>query len=142
MSIERILFATDFTNAVTAAETYTINLAKSCGARVTIMHAVEPIAGEDPGEAIGGFIQKLVAESERRATEVSARFNSAGVEASTRVVIERSWKAIVDLASDEKFDLIVVGNHTATSSDKMTFGSTSHKVFFATRVPLLVVPAD
>ena len=112
MSIERILFATDFSDTVDQAERYATDLASCTGARITVMHAVEPIAGDDPDDAISGFITKLVDESESRAAQVAARFRENGVEADTRVVIERSWKAVVDLAEEERFDLIILGNHT------------------------------
>lgn len=136
--IETILFATDFSKAGTSAELYARHLARELAAGVLILHAVEPIADGDADPNLEPFMADLEARASEEAALVAARFEAAGVACEVRVVREVRWRAIVAGADAAGAGLIVMGTHQLKPGDAI--GTTSHKVFFATRTPLMVVP--
>jgi nucleotide-binding universal stress UspA family protein len=143
--IERILFATDFSPISDRAERYVTEIAASIGAKVLILHAIEPIAGGD-AEAdasdapFRGFLANLQEKARERAEGLMKRLTEAGVESQLHVVVDKRWRAVIDAAEAEDVDLIVLGSHAIREEGKVYVGTTSHKVFFATDRPLLVVP--
>ncbi len=139
--ISRILFATDFAAVTHNAEDFALAIARSMGASVTMLHVVEPIEGADD-ELLQKFLSELAEKASVNASEVAARFREANVNADVRVEIGRRWEVIVDTAADEEYDLIVLGSHVIHDGSKIYIGSTTHKVFFAARTPLLLVPNE
>jgi nucleotide-binding universal stress UspA family protein len=142
--IERILFATDFSRISDRAESYVTQIAAGTGARVLVLHAIEPIGGHDeddePELETVAYMAKLEARATEKAAEVVERLRAAGVDGEFAVRVDKRWKAVTDVADAEPIDLIVVGSHRVREGEKIYLGTTSHKVFFATDKPLLVVP--
>lgn len=138
--IQRILFASDFSPITERAQTYAIEMARGLGARVTLIHSIEPIEGA----ADDGYVAKLQESREHaarsKASELVAAFTQAGIACELRIEVGRRWKTIVDLANTGEYDLVILGSHKIHEEDKVYLGTTTHKVFFATDVPLLVVP--
>ncbi len=140
--IGTILFASDFTGITSNAEGYTLEIAKATKAKVTLLHAVEPIADSEGNAGVQKFLDEKKAEAQKNADALAGRFGKEGIECETRVVIGKRWKSIVDTANAGKFDLVILGSHKIHDGDKVYLGTTTHKVFFAADVPLLVVPHD
>lgn len=136
--IKTILFASDFTTITERAEEYALSIAKSMGAKVTLIHSVEPVEGAT--DQVTTFLEARKATALEQSRAVVQRFRDQGVDCEVRVGIGKRWKVIVDAASAEKFDLVVLGSHKVQDGDKVYLGTTTHKVFFAVDVPLLVVP--
>lgn len=138
--IQRILFASDFSTITERAQQYALTMARALGARVTLIHTIEPIEGA----ADDSYVAKLQESRERgartRAEEVIEAFKAAGVECDVRVEVGKRWKTIVDAANTGAYDLVILGSHKIHEEDKVYLGTTTHKVFFAVDVPLLVVP--
>lgn len=138
--IKRILFASDFSTITERAQEYALQIAKPLGAHVTLIHTIEPIEGASDDS----YVAKLQESRERaarvRADEVLALFTDAEVECDVRVEVGKRWKTIVDAANTGEFDLVILGSHKIHEDDKVYLGTTTHKVFFAVDVPLLVVP--
>lgn len=135
---EKILFATDFSKQSRRAEDHALALARAISCPVLILHVVEAISGQrDPEvEAIHASLEtRALAEMEK----VVVRFHEAGVEHQQRVAIGRRWETILDVAEEEGCDLIVIGSHPTVRNGKPVIGTTSHKLFYASRIPLLVV---
>lgn len=138
--IQRILFASDFSTITERAQTYAMEMARALGARVTLIHSIEPIEGA----ADDGYVTKLQESREHaaraKAGELVAVFTGAGIACDVRIEVGRRWKTIVDVANTGEYDLVILGSHKIHEDDKVYLGTTTHKVFFATDVPLLVVP--
>lgn len=138
--IKTILLAIDFSNITERAERYAMDIAKSVGAKVTLIHAIEPI--DEANDAVQGFLESRRETAAKRAEEVAERFRQAGVDCDIKVDIGKRWKAVVDASSDGKYDLVILGSHKIHDGDKVYLGTTTHKVFFASDAPLLVVPSN
>ena len=134
---KRILFGTDFTRDVMAAEKEAADLAASMGASVIVLHAIEPI---DPGgdqAPFTEFYESLRRAAEEKLTAVARRFADRKITCDIKITIGPRWKEIVDQAAMESVDLIVVGSRPR--SEPLSAGSTSHKVFWTSGVPVLFV---
>lgn len=140
--IKKILFASDFTGITTKAEGYAMSIARSMGAEVTVLHAVEPIADSTSDSAVEKFLDTKKKNAEAQAEKVADRFRAEGVKATVHVEIDKRWKSIIDTSKDGDFDLVILGSHKIHDGDKVYLGTTTHKVFFAADLPLLVVPAE
>ena len=140
--IQRILFATDFSPISDRAESYVVQIAKPLGARVIVLHAIEPIGGEEPGtdRQFDAFLRTLKEKAHARAKGLIERLAGEGIAAELRVEITKRWQAVVSVAAQENVDLVVMGSHAIQEDGKVYMGTTSHKVFFSTDKPLLVVP--
>ncbi len=136
--IKTILFASDFTSITERAEEYVRDIAKSMSAKVTLIHAIEPIDGAN--DDVKGFLEGRKANAAEKAKTLAERLEKEGIECEILVELGKRWKVIVDTATERNFDLVVLGSHKVRDGDKVYLGTTTHKVFFAVDVPLLVVP--
>ncbi|ACY15846.1 universal stress protein [Haliangium ochraceum] len=139
--IKTILFASDFSNLTDRAQSYALDLARATGAKVTLIHSVEPIEGAGDDEYVAKLLEGRVQDARSKSQSVVAAFEEAEIACDVRVEVGKRWKAIVDAASSGDYDLVVLGSHKINDGDKVYLGTTTHKVFFATEVPLLVVPS-
>ena len=138
--IDKILFASDFAQSASTAEQHLVHFARASSAKVTVIHAVEPIEGSGDDAAVGRFIERKQATARKQAETVVARLQGEGLEADVAVPIGKRWKAIIDHAKQGEYDLVVIGAHAVKDGDKVYMGTTTQKVFFAADMPLLVVP--
>jgi nucleotide-binding universal stress UspA family protein len=138
--IKRILFASDFSTITERAQQYAVELARALGARVTLIHTIEPIEGATDDSYVAKLQESREHAARAKADEVLALFTKAKIEGDVRVGVGKRWKTIVDAANSGEFDLVILGSHKIHEDDKVYLGTTTHKVFFAVDVPLLVVP--
>lgn len=110
-------------------------------AEITVLHVVgEP--SPMMGAAIGLALEDdLEAAAEERAKEVldSARELAAeyGVEISTDVQVGQAVRAILNQAAD--FEMVVIGSHGGSVSDRLFVGNVAQKVLHQSPVPVTVV---
>jgi nucleotide-binding universal stress UspA family protein len=139
--IKRILFATDFSKITERAEEYAIDIAKATGARVDILHAIEPVKGVKKGDKV---FEKFFADLEKTAKAKAAKliesFEEAGVECDVRVEIGKRSEVIIEQGAAGNYDLLILGSHVVHDGGKVYVGTTTHKVFFGADIPLMVVP--
>ena len=84
------------------------------------------------------------AEGEAYLTEAVATFRDNGVKAVPKVVVtpEPPEQAIVELAQEEKVDLIIMATLTESAVGRFLFGSVAEKVRRRSPVPVLFVGAS
>jgi nucleotide-binding universal stress UspA family protein len=141
-----ILIATDGSELAEHAITDGLSLAKSVGAKVTVIMAVELWLGSQP------FIQpwslqelgKYNEETKKKAASVLNRVTDAakqaGVSCDTiQVEKERPYQAIITTAADRGCDLIVMASHGHSGLSAVVLGSVTNKVLTHTKIPVLVV---
>ena len=138
--IKNILFATDFTAITARAKDYAANVAKAMGAKMTLIHAIEPI--DDATDEVQGFLESRRASAENKASALAKELAEQGIECDIKVEIGKRWQVVVTTATEGKYDLVVLGSHKIRDGEKVYLGSTTHKVFFGSDVPLLVVPSS
>ena len=133
----RILFGTDFTPDAIDAEKEVADLAASIGASVVVLHAIEPI---DPGgdqAPFEEFYASLRAAAEEKLNAIRRRLADRRITCDVKITIGPRWHEIVEQAAAESADLIVLGSRPR--SEPLSAGSTSHKVFWTSGVPVLFV---
>ena len=143
---KRIVHATDFSKASTAALTCALALAKEADARLTLLHAIEfPQALHDIPLPRGSEVDQhhALAEAEylrrlRALVPAQARMYCT---VAARVSEGKPARAILRVADEEQADLIVLGVQGRGTVELLVFGSNAHAVIREARCPVLVVPA-
>jgi universal stress protein A len=140
MNYKKILFATDFSPASNAALQYATSLACDCGAMLLIVHVEElPVAYagaemnftqlEYPNPEIRRMLEAVVPSDPRVGYE-------------HRLVMGTAAENIVQLAEEERVDLIVIGTHGRTGLTRMLMGSVAESVMRKAKCPVLTVKSE
>ena len=116
-------------------------LAKSLGAKVSVIFVVEPFS-----DMTGRFLELVTTYAELRkeeATSVLDRAANAAKEAGVSgetILVESAQphQAIIDAAKDKGCDLIVMSSHGRTGLSKLLIGSVTNKVLTYAKTPVLV----
>ena len=144
--VRSILVGTDGSSTAGAAVSYAIEMARALHARLQIVSAYEPVAGE-PARA-----QRLHAPPDIQWTvqpreDVLALLGAARREAEAAGVEEietfprvgDAADAILDVAEEQHSDLIVVGNKGMTGATRFLLGSVPNKVSHHAPCSVLIV---
>jgi nucleotide-binding universal stress UspA family protein len=145
MTIRRILVPIDFSADADVAMQYAIDLARSFGASVDVLHVVEnPLAaGMWSAEAyrveIAGLQINLVRDARERLRKEIARAGALpnGLEHDVRV--GHPATTIVDYAREKAVDLIVMGTKGRTGVAHVLAGSVAERVVRTAPCPVLTV---
>ena len=137
-AMRRILLATDLSPASEAATTKAIDLARDLGAHLLIVSVIDPAVRG----ARGGRVERM--DQRRAAPEVAAqaavvRGRQAGVSVNFLVWEGEPGPAIVEAATAEDADLIVVGSHGRSRVGRFLIGSVSDHVIRHATAPVLIV---
>jgi nucleotide-binding universal stress UspA family protein len=141
-----ILVGTDGSDTATSALHYAIDLARELGARLQIVSAYEPVSPPGlRGERIEipSDLQWIVNPRE----EVLALLEQANEDATVGGVSEietfarqgDAADAILDVAEEQRADLIVVGNRGMTGAKRFLLGSVPNKVSHHAPCSVLIV---
>jgi nucleotide-binding universal stress UspA family protein len=94
-------------------------------------------------KATGGALTMLAVGSKQRMQPaldaLAKQYESTGVSIETRVVDGDPATMLVDVAENEAFDLLVVGNKGMTGATRFLLGSVPNKVSHHARSALLIV---
>ena len=141
---KHILIPTDGSELAERAVTNGLSLAKSLGAKVTVIIVEEPfslLALAEPG-AFQELVQ-LTEQIKRDAASVLNRVantaKQAGVSCDTiQVESAQPYQAIIATAADRGCDLIVMASHGRGGLSALVLGSVTNKVLTHTKTPVLV----
>lgn len=139
-SIRTILCPTDFSPSSDRAFQLACSLAKEYGAKLTIMHVVErplmvlggvmtpppPPSAEIDREAIREQLERV------RPVESDIRFDH-------RLEFGDPATAILQVASESKSDMIVMGTHGRSGLSRLLMGSVAEKVLRGATCPMVTV---
>ena len=145
MAAGRILCAIDFSKASLAALQYAVTLAKQAGAQVTVLYLIEtlpesvriddalfawPAHLRPPLRDAAGWLYSAITIT----PDWDARLEEEHVVSS-----ENPSSAILDIARDQGFDLIILGARGRNPLTTSLFGSTAERVVRAATCPVLVI---
>jgi nucleotide-binding universal stress UspA family protein len=142
-NIDKILFATDFSEASELAFQYAILQAKQFNAKLLVFHVINelefPIHGIFPDHYVEDHKKELATAADRMMKEFCAR-NCKDFEV-CECVIETGipFKKIIKKAETEDVSLIVIGTHGRTGLEHVVVGSTAEKVVRHSCCPVLTV---
>jgi nucleotide-binding universal stress UspA family protein len=143
IAIERILVATDFGAASESALSYGRQLARRFGASLHVLHITENVFTR-VSDAYGYVPMELQAEVEaikREQTEalVDDEDRRELRAVATTVTSNCTADAIVDYASTNGIDLIVIGTHGRRAVTRLFMGSVAERVVRLASCPVLTV---
>lgn len=146
---KHILISTDGSEIAQKGVDHGLSLAKTLGAKVTVVTVTEPFpfsataagAGWVPGPNDIAFYEEGQKEF---ADKVLAKVNEAaarmGVEVTTEHVPDaHPAEAIVDVAKEKDCSLIVMSSHGRRGLGRLILGSQTSEVLTSSPVPVLVV---
>ena len=144
-----ILIPTDGSELAEHAVTNGLSLAKSVGAKVTVIIVKDPFNWLSVPETRASQRQALDnlakhnEQVEKHAASVLSRAADAAKEAGVpcdtmHVENTRPYQAIIAAAADRGCDLIVMGSHGRGGLSAIVLGSVTNKVLTHTKTPVLV----
>ena len=145
-AVRRILVPTDFSPPADEAARYAVELAGTLGASVTLLHAWQPpLAVPFPdGPAYvpsPAQLKELEATALVHLRELKHRLARPGVEIALLAVEGLAKQLVPRLASEEGFDLVVVGTHGRTGLAHLVLGSVAEAIVRHSPCPVITVPA-
>jgi nucleotide-binding universal stress UspA family protein len=141
VSIETILFATDFSPASERAASYAKGLAQRFSSTVEIAHVFDPSAVITYEEAIMSLpCPERRQDSNEYLERLEKEFLKAGIKAHT-VSPEghRAAAAILKTAKEDDVDLIVSGTDSKRGIERILLGSTAEEILRSATCPVLTV---
>jgi len=143
MRFQRILVAVDASPVAARASDVATDLARSLGAEVALLHAIDPSLGVAPqGGASAAELIALAAEEGKR---LLARFSQrAALQPPPLefVPVGKPAGEIVKAAKEWPADLIVIGSHGRGGVGRVVLGSVAEAVMRHAPCPVLVVRAE
>lgn len=139
-----ILIPTDGSEKAVIASSKAVELAKEQDAKLTAVVVIDPFPYIGLGEASAFGLQAYLSEAQAMATQsldgVRAMAEAAGVPFMAET-IERSavFEGILDAATEQGCDLIVMGSHGRSGVKALILGSETQKVLTHSRIPVLVI---
>jgi nucleotide-binding universal stress UspA family protein len=141
-----ILVGTDGSDPATTAVRYAIDLARELGARLQVVSAYEPVSDERPRSdtiEVPKDVQWMINPREdvlELLDRARSEAQSIGVEkVETFARQGDAADAILDVAEEQRADLIVVGNRGMTGAKRFLLGSVPNKVSHHAPCSVLIV---
>ncbi len=141
--IKKILVPIDFSDYSKAALKYAVNFAKKFGAELHLIYVVEPVI-YPPDFSMGQIaIPSVDLEMDKRAVEeldkLAKKEIPAELKVKTYVKTGKPFIEIIEAASEEDSDLIIIATHGHTGVEHILFGSTAEKVVRKAPCPVLTL---
>jgi nucleotide-binding universal stress UspA family protein len=143
--IRRILHPTDFSRASGAAFARAIDMAKSNGAELIVLHVIVPVLAIPAEGYVSPDLYQDLEASNRAAAQKQidtqvARAKKAGVKKVSRLILEGTTaERIAQAARSRRADLIVIGTHGRTGLARFFLGSVASRVVSMAPCPVLTV---
>ena len=145
ITVKHVLVATDFSECSGVALAYARALARQFKARLHVLHVVEMSATE--GFEIGGYVTAIPAvqaqleesEGDRLDAEISDEDRLDLRARAELVMLQPPAQAIVEYATRERIDLIILGTHGRRGLAHLVMGSVAEKVVRTAPCPVLTV---
>lgn len=143
VTFKNILCPIDFSPAALQAFGFAVDLAKQADGRVTLLHAIEWMAEEEPrADAhfdVPQFRGLLARNAETQLHALISDESRDWCDLAPRVVFGRAYRQILDIAGTSSADLIVMGAQGRGGVRLALFGSTTQQVVRGATCPVLTV---
>ncbi len=143
---KRILIPVDGSETSNKALVAALQLARTVGGRVRLIHVIEELTYLSGYGQFGGYSGELITAIREAGTKIlgdaMAIAQSAGVEADTLLLDNfdgRLAEVVADAAKEWNADLIVVGTHGRRGVGRALLGSGAEQIIRLAPVPVLVV---
>jgi nucleotide-binding universal stress UspA family protein len=143
VQIRKIVVPTDFSKDAEAALDYAIDLAKTFGGSVHLVHAYQLPVAATPWEFSypAGLLDDIKKHAEQGIAQLAQRASGKGVPVTTEVAPGPASIAIVEAADRQGADLLVMGTRGLTGFKHVVLGSVAERVLRHSHCPVLTVKA-
>jgi len=148
IAMKTIVAAVDFSDSTAGVLSHASTLAKTFGAALHIVHAIEDqpaytAYGFTPDEfpAVQVFQEELRKRATTRLNELLASVSSEVADATIHLVDGNPLTAIIDYAKKLAADLVVVGGHGHGAMSSLLLGTVAEGLVRKSVLPTLVIPA-
>jgi len=136
---QHILVPVDFTEKNLTALDLAFDLAVANRARVTLLHVIETIEGDQDAE-VEQFYAKLQVRADSELERLSQRFVAAGLAVDRKTRYGKRLIEIVNDIVDRKADLVVMSSHKPDLAKPLqTWATLSYQVSVLCPCPVLLV---
>ena len=143
MNIQHILAPTDFSELSKQGLTSALELAAAFGAKLLLLHVVEPppypVEGIVPSHLGATLLDDLERQASNDLAQMLSETQGSKVEVARRVVVGIPYRKIVAVAEEEKSDLIVMTTHGRTGLSHLVMGSVAEKIVRTAPCPVLTI---
>lgn len=137
--MKRLLVAVDGSDASLAGARLAVELAKGLGAELTFVHVVRPALAPSDAPWLDELNRSELAHGDKVLAEAVAAIGVAPLLVSTRSILGTPAESIAELASQERFDVIVVGSTGKNAVKRVLLGSVADQLIHLSTTPVLVV---
>lgn len=137
IKFKNILVATDGSRYSGAAIEKAISLAKLCGSELKII-SVADVPAEFYLE-LPQAVDDIIKKTEKYAEDAKRKTEEAGMKAEVHIMKGEAYKAITDIAREQKADIIIMGSHGRTGIKRLLMGSVTERVIGHAECAVLVV---
>jgi nucleotide-binding universal stress UspA family protein len=135
---DHILVPVDFTDKNARALDVAIQMAKSFRSRLTLLHVIETLEYED--EELNSFYETLAAQAWTKLQSLAEPCARAAVKVDQDVIFGRRAVRIVDYASAQNADLLILSSHRIGSDrSPHSLVTLSYQVSILCQCPVLLV---
>lgn len=143
IQFKNIIVPTDFSPHAEHALGYAKELAKSTGATLHLIHAVEPMVYPvDWGYAQVGFIdveKEFIKAAEHDMSALANAIEAEGISVVTAILHGKASDQIAAYSQDNSADIICIATHGRGGLEHFLFGSTTERVLRKAVCPVFVV---
>ena len=139
---QNILIATDGSKTALKAAEHGINIARSCGARVFVVNVIDfkAFSKVSKNSTWTKMYEQLNSTGLEMLSSVEGLGEAAGISVEKFVLEGNPAQVIVNFASENSIDLIVMGTVGLTGWKHTLLGSVAEKVVRTSICPVTVVP--
>ncbi|MCT4534148.1 universal stress protein [Halodesulfovibrio sp.] len=145
VAIKKAVVAVDFSDESTYIAEYAKLFAEKFDAELIVVYAApslnQYVGFHVPPNTIESFVGEIVTGAEK-SMESFLEKHFAGIKTTGKVVTGFAAEEILEIADDEKADLIIMGTHGRTGIDRILFGSVAAKIVRGADIPVLTVRPD
>ncbi len=139
---KHILIPTDFSACSRKAMFYAGAIAEKTGAKMTLLHVIEPPFNFPTNvEGVIDFLSENAEQHlDRMEQEMAEKFSGKNIKVKRQLRIGKPISQIIEAIGDLKIDLLVMGSGTEGENRKLFFGSVSADIMLSAPIPVLAVP--
>lgn len=145
VTFKRILCPTDFSPSARRAFEFALDLARQANGTLTLLHAIEWLAEEEPRTSahfnVPEYRHYLEQDARTQLQELVAAESTTWADIETEIVFGRAYREILRAADRRQTELIVMGAQGRGGLDLAVFGSATQQVVRSAPCPVLTVRA-
>lgn len=147
--INQVLVPLDGSELARQALPAAMEVAQAAGAKVTLLHAIDPLVEVSPGMGrfgLGlnrddGLLDEAIHSVDQQLDVIAQGIRTEELKVATMTIVGYPAEVIVDEAERRNADLIVMATHGYSGIRRWALGSIADKVLHTTRTPLMLVRA-